>query len=61
MLDIIRSQLNESSQVKLAMVDVCSQELEQAAQAMIKILRNGGKVMWCGNGGSAADAQHLST
>ena len=31
-----------------------------AAEAMIKTLRGGGKVMLCGNGGSAADAQHLA-
>ena len=31
-----------------------------AAEAMIKTLRGGGKIMLCGNGGSAADAQHLA-
>jgi len=31
-----------------------------AAEAMIKTLRAGGKIMLCGNGGSAADAQHLA-
>jgi D-sedoheptulose 7-phosphate isomerase len=31
-----------------------------AAEAMIKALRAGGKIMLCGNGGSAADAQHLA-
>ena len=31
-----------------------------AAEAMIKSLRAGGKIMLCGNGGSAADAQHLA-
>lgn len=31
-----------------------------AAQAMIDSLRAGGTVYWCGNGGSAADAQHLA-
>jgi D-sedoheptulose 7-phosphate isomerase len=28
--------------------------------AMVAAFRNGKKVLWCGNGGSAADAQHLS-
>jgi D-sedoheptulose 7-phosphate isomerase len=32
-----------------------------AARVMEKCLRDGGKVMFCGNGGSAADAQHLAT
>jgi D-sedoheptulose 7-phosphate isomerase len=31
-----------------------------AARLMAGSLRNGGKVMFCGNGGSAADAQHLA-
>jgi D-sedoheptulose 7-phosphate isomerase len=30
------------------------------AQAMTTALRGGGKILWCGNGGSAADSQHLS-
>ncbi len=31
-----------------------------AAETMIEALRSGGKVMFCGNGGSAADSQHLA-
>jgi D-sedoheptulose 7-phosphate isomerase len=34
--------------------------LESVAQVMIASLRAGGKILWCGNGGSAADAQHLA-
>ncbi len=34
--------------------------LEAIAQAMTQSLRSGGKIIWCGNGGSAADSQHLS-
>ncbi len=34
--------------------------LERAAEAGIHALRDGRKVMFCGNGGSAADAQHLA-
>lgn len=34
--------------------------IEQAAQVMINALREGKRVLWCGNGGSAADAQHLA-
>ena len=36
------------------------ERVEAAAQLMIKSLRDGGKVHFCGNGGSAADAQHLA-
>lgn len=34
--------------------------LQAIAQAMSATLRLGGKILWCGNGGSAADAQHLA-
>jgi len=35
-------------------------ELHAMALAMSAVLRGGGKILWCGNGGSAADAQHLA-
>lgn len=35
-------------------------DFERAAALLSDCLRHGGKVIWCGNGGSAADAQHLA-
>ena len=32
----------------------------QVAQVMVKALQDGKRILWCGNGGSAADAQHLA-
>lgn len=34
--------------------------IEAVGQAMTRCLRDGGKVLWMGNGGSAADSQHLA-
>jgi len=34
--------------------------LESIARAMSETLRRGGKIFWCGNGGSAAESQHLA-
>lgn len=34
--------------------------LEAIAQAMTSCLQSGGKILWCGNGGSAGDSQHLA-
>ncbi len=34
--------------------------LEVIARAMAAALRQGGKILWCGNGGSAADSQHMA-
>ena len=36
------------------------QTIQQVADTMIAALRNGNRILWCGNGGSAADAQHLA-
>jgi len=37
-----------------------SQTLETEARRIAEVVRNGGTIFWCGNGGSAADSQHLS-
>jgi len=36
------------------------QRLEEVANRMTRALLEGNKILWCGNGGSAADAEHLS-
>ncbi len=38
----------------------CSNEIEAAGQLLIKTLQQGGKILLCGNGGSAADCQHIA-
>jgi D-sedoheptulose 7-phosphate isomerase len=35
-------------------------KIAEAAEAVVTALQSGNKVMWCGNGGSAADSQHLA-
>jgi len=35
-------------------------QIEEASRLLIETLKNGNKVLFCGNGGSAADAQHLA-
>lgn len=47
----------------LEVVSQMQQQIEllgTIANAMVAVLRNGGKILWCGNGGSAADSQHLA-
>ena len=34
--------------------------IHRVADAMVESLKHGGRILWCGNGGSAADAQHLA-
>lgn len=50
----------DQTQAVIATVTLLAGEIGQAADLWIETLRAGGKVLFCGNGGSAADAQHLS-
>ena len=43
------------------LMDAVMSVLQKTAEATIRALKNGGKVLLCGNGGSAADAQHIAT
>lgn len=38
----------------------CNGVIEESAQLLINTLKNGGKLLLCGNGGSAADCQHIA-
>ena len=58
---LVKDQLKESADVKQAMVHACSDDIMAAVDLIIEALKNRKKVLWCGNGGSAAQAQHLST
>ena len=61
MIEIIEKQILESIEVKKRLIKYCLHKIEDASKLMIKSVKSGGKVIWCGNGRSAADAQHLST
>jgi D-sedoheptulose 7-phosphate isomerase len=56
----ISAQLRESAALKLKIEGVCADAILEAAWLMAGSLAAGGKLMLCGNGGSAADAQHLA-
>lgn len=56
----IRSHLLHSAEVKQRTVDQCSEALLKAAQVISASFRQGGKLLLCGNGGSAADCQHTA-
>ena len=61
MSDIMISEiLHRSAEVKNKMIPVCAGPAEQAAQMIAASMRKGGKLMLCGNGGSAGDSQHLA-
>ena len=54
--------INASIEVKQAILQDANmlQNLEQAIELITNAFKNGNKVLFCGNGGSAADAQHLA-
>ena len=56
----ISETLNEISTNFIKLLDQSTADIQQASKLIIKSLQSGRKVMFCGNGGSAADAQHLS-
>lgn len=60
MLERIKSNFTESIQTKIAASDLLAGPIEQAGMIMVQALLNGQKILACGNGGSAGDAQHFS-
>ena len=56
----VRNQLFESAQVKRSLVETHADLLAGLAVTMAKAFFKGNKVLLCGNGGSASDAQHIA-
>ncbi|MGQ0523382.1 MAG: phosphoheptose isomerase [Betaproteobacteria bacterium] len=56
----ISENFSESAHLKLQSMDVLAAPIAAAAQRMVQCLRSDGKILACGNGGSAADCQHFS-
>jgi D-sedoheptulose 7-phosphate isomerase len=52
--------LKESSAVKLEIEKKCKSDVLKAADIVKEAYKNGKKVLLCGNGGSAADSQHIA-
>ena len=50
----------EEHQSMIARLAVCTGVIEAAGELLINTLKQGGKVLLCGNGGSAADCQHIA-
>lgn len=57
---IIKQQINSSINTKLALLETLPEIIASSGQIISNALQNGHKILCCGNGGSAADAQHFS-
>ncbi len=56
----ISENFSESAHLKLQSMDALAGPIAAAAERMVQCLQQDGKILSCGNGGSAADAQHFS-
>jgi len=60
MKDTIKARIEESIEAKEKLHESQAENIEAAARAIIGSLRSGGKALIFGNGGSAADSQHIA-
>ena len=62
MKDYIKKQILSSIEIKTKLLNSANLlQIQKITQVLIKALKNQHKILICGNGGSAADAQHLAT
>ena len=57
----ITDSLTESPDTKRTLEQECKEDILKAANILSEVYRNGNKLLLCGNGGSAADCQHIAT
>ncbi|MFN3605375.1 MAG: SIS domain-containing protein [Leptonema sp. (in: bacteria)] len=57
---LIQNQIEESIETKKEMIDFCLEDIHLACQLLENTVKNNKKILLCGNGGSAADAQHIA-
>lgn len=56
----ITNQIKENISLKQTLLETCVDPVEKCVHYFINSLKNNGKILFCGNGGSAADSQHLA-
>lgn len=61
MIEKIKENFKQSIQTKIAASEMLPSAIEQASMMMVNALIRGNKILSCGNGGSAGDAQHFSS
>ncbi len=61
MIENIKKNFNDSIQTKIAASEALPEFIAKGAAMMIQTLIQGNKILSCGNGGSAGDAQHFSS
>jgi len=59
-IKFLEESLIESAETKKKIIASCSKDIFKAIDLLKESVSKGGKIMFCGNGGSAADSQHLA-
>jgi D-sedoheptulose 7-phosphate isomerase len=59
--DEIKRALEASARLKMQVAETLSERIHEVAERLAATMKAGGKAIFCGNGGSAADSQHLAT
>ncbi len=57
----IQDELKASSEIKLKVLSTCTSQIAKSVDLIIKTFNQNKKILLCGNGGSAADSQHIAT
>lgn len=60
LLERVKQHFDESIQTKILALEMAAPQIVNAGQLMVRCLLNNNKILSCGNGGSASDAQHFS-
>jgi D-sedoheptulose 7-phosphate isomerase len=60
MLKMIKRALHAHKETIEKTIELMVPQIEEASKLMVETLKNGNKVLLCGNGGSASDAQHIA-
>jgi D-sedoheptulose 7-phosphate isomerase len=60
MKNTILNELNSHKETIQKTIDVLVDDIQKASETVINSLKAGNKILLCGNGGSAADAQHIA-
>ncbi len=59
-VSLIQEEIQESIDLKNKVKETLSEEIVEVGHALAECIKRGGKILLCGNGGSAADAQHFA-
>ena len=58
--DHVEKHMYKSIEVKKLIAECCTNSILSASRMIVETYQSGGKVLLCGNGGSAADCQHMA-